>query len=410
MKTTWKRNLIILSFAQLLTMMGFSAYHPSIPFYIQQLGGFGYEEAAAWNAMFQGGSAIAMAIASPIWGTVSDRYGRKLMLVRATGAGAILALVMAFVQTPGQLVAVRIVQGALCGTVSAAMVLVSTQTPDEHLGTALGVMQTVQFLGNAIGPLVGGLVADSLGYRSVFPVSSVMMAISFLSVAFLVKEKFVRPARVASKERRFAGIGVLWHGNIPSLLFTLWTMSFALSVVGTILSLYIKSLSPDEPYIATLAGSVLSVSALASALAAFGVGRLGDKYGQKRTLMICGLGAAIMYVPQAFVTTPIQLLWIKAIEGLFVGGMMPTANALLAHSTPSARRGTVFGFSNSVTASGRAIGPILGAAVASSLGMSRVFLVTAGVYLISVLAVALLVRPKTAELLTEGTGAPAASS
>ena len=84
----WKRNLIVLCFAQSITLLGFSAYLPFIPYFVQDLGVRDYARATAWMAFFDSGSALAMMVFAPIWGTLADRYGRKLMLVRATAAGA----------------------------------------------------------------------------------------------------------------------------------------------------------------------------------------------------------------------------------------------------------------------------------------------------------------------------------
>jgi MFS family permease len=134
---------------------------------------------------------------APIWGSLADRYGRRVMLIRATLAGSVIAFLMGLAASPQQLVLLRILQGGLCGTVAAAVTLVSTSTPDENLGTALGVMQTSQFVGQAMGPVIGGVLADAFGYRAVFPISSLLMAISLLLVVFLVREKFEAPARSA---------------------------------------------------------------------------------------------------------------------------------------------------------------------------------------------------------------------
>ncbi len=179
----WKLNVLVVCFAQLLTLVGFSTYLPFMPYYIMDLGAGSYQEAAKWQALFETGSAMAMMLASPLWGALADRFGRKVMLMRATFFVALLAFGMSLVQTPMQLVIIRTLQGAFCGTVSAAMVMVATQTPDEHLGVALGLMQTTQYIGHAIGPLVGGTLGDTLGYRSVFPISAGMMAIALLMIA-----------------------------------------------------------------------------------------------------------------------------------------------------------------------------------------------------------------------------------
>ena len=101
-----------------------------------------------------------------------------------------------------QLTIIRVVQGALCGTVSAAMTMVATGTPEEHLGSSMGLMQMVQFSSGAIGPVLGGLAADALGYRAVFPVSSVLMAIAVVLLVALVRERFVPPQAPAAHGSR----------------------------------------------------------------------------------------------------------------------------------------------------------------------------------------------------------------
>ena len=400
----WKRNLIVLSIAQLLTMTAFQSYMPFIAYYVQELGASSYEAAMTWMAVFQSGAAFAMMLMAPIWGSLADRYGRRMMLIRATMAGSAIAFLMGLAVSPQQLVLLRILQGGLCGTVAAAVTLVSTSTPDEHLGTALGVMQTSQFVGQAMGPVVGGVLADALGYRAVFPIAGVLMAVALLLVTTLVKEKFEAPAKNPDRQRVSwrQGLQGMLNRSTVVLLISLGSISFALMVLSPILSLYVKSLSVDQSRIATLAGMVLSVSALTSSVAALLLGRLGDKVGQKAVLLGCAIGMAVIHIPQAFVTTPLQLLVLRAIQGIFMGGTMPTANALLARSTSSERRGTVFGLSTSIQAGGRSAAPLIGAGVANVWGMSQVFLVTAGIFaMVSVLVGTMVHTPRPREAMAQ---------
>ena len=391
----WKRNLIVLCFAQSITLLGFSAYLPFIPYFVQDLGVRDYARATAWMAFFDSGSALAMMVFAPIWGTLADRYGRKLMLVRATAAGAALAFLMGLARSPLQLIILRILQGAFCGTVSAANTLVATETPEESLGQWLGIMQTTQFVGQAAGPLMGGLLADVLGYRAVFPISSALMVIALLSIALLVREQSMPRAarrgrlRLTLSRRSLAEVAT---GNTMVLLLALACNSFAVAVLSPVLSLYIKSLSADSAHLGTLAGSIIAVSALTSSISALFLGRLGDRYGRKRVLLSCVIGAALIYAPQALATNAMQLLVLRAIQGVFMGGIIPTGNALLAQSTPHDRRGTVFGLATSAGAGGRALGPILGAAVANTWGMASTFWVTASIFGLIAALVAGLVR------------------
>jgi MFS transporter, DHA1 family, multidrug resistance protein len=414
----WKRNLFVLCAAQLLTLIGFSAYLSFIPFYVQELGASSFAEATSWLAAFQTGGGIAMMLAAPLWGSLADRYGRKMMLVRATAAGCILAFLMGSVQNPMQLTVLRILQGVFCGTVSAAITIVATQTPEEHFGFGMGLIQTVQFLAQALGPVCGGIAADALGYRAVFPVSSALMAIALLLIATLVKERFVAPepqAKVLHSKPKLHMPEVLTRSN-GALLLSLGAISFAMAVLSPIMSLYVKSLDPGEPHLATLAGAVVSVTAITSALAAIAVGRLADKLGQKAILLVCTIGVAVMHLPQALVSNAIQLILLRSIRGIFTGGMMPTANALLAKSTLSSKRGTIFGLATSVQSGGGALGPVVGATVANAWGMPSVFLVTAATFGVVAALVATMVHPRpvvdgeasAAPMMSaEGVGAPA---
>lgn len=392
----WKRNLIVLCFVQVVTMVGFSGFHPFVAFYLLDLGVATTAEAATWLAIFNSGAAMSMMVASPIWGSLADRHGRRVMVLRATAAGCLFTFLMGLAQSPGQLIALRIVQGLFSGTVVAAITLVATETPEEYMGRSLGMMQTAQFVGQSIGPLVGGVAADALGYRNVFFVSSSLMLCSVLTTLFLVRERRrpVRAAAPANRKERVKGgaLAAIANRNTMALVLTLAGNSFAIAVLSPVLALYIRDLIGDVPNLSTLAGTVMSVTAFSSSISAVVLGRLADRIGQKRILVACVAGVALIHVPQAFVNHPSQLIVLRSLQGLFMGGIMPTANALLAHSTLVARRGAVYGFSHSAQAGGRALGPALGAAVANTWGMASSFLVTAGIFGVMSLLVGLFVR------------------
>ena len=384
MRKLWVRNLVALCAAQLLTLIGFSSYLPFIPFFVQELGVEGYEAAVAWSAAFSSGAAFSMMVFQPIWGALADRVGRVAMLVRATVAGAVLAFAMGLAQTPGVLLLLRVLQGVFCGTVPAALTLVAAETPDDNMGFALGMMQTAQFVGNAVGPLVGGLVSDKYGSRTVFWVSSVLMVISVAGILLLVRESHQPEprARAISLRPMFAGMRQVLRGSSLALLAALASVSFGAAVVSPILSLYVQSLAPEAPNIATVAGAVTASVSVTSSMAAFVLGRVGDRVGQRKVLIICLMGSAVLFFPQATVTNPYTLLLVRALQGAFMGGVMPAGNALLARMTPPERRGSVFGVASSLEAGGRAVGPLVGAAVAGAWTMGASFVVAGLVFLV----------------------------
>jgi DHA1 family multidrug resistance protein-like MFS transporter len=212
--------------------------------------------------------------------------------------------------------------------------------------------------------------------------SAATIGVALLLVVGVVQERFTPPTDPertgVGARRRLAG---MLTGTTLVLLLTLGALRFGMAVLTPVLSLFVKSLTPDHSRVATLAGATLSVTALTSSAAALAAGRLGDRLGLKRVLLVCSFGVAAAYAAQSLAQTTTQLLLMRAVQGVFVGGTMPMATALLARSTPSSRRGAVFGVSNSVTSGARALGPIVGAAVANVWGMRSVFLTTSAIVL-----------------------------
>lgn len=401
----WQRNLIGLCVAQLVTLIGFSTYLPLIPYYVMELGVGTEEQARAWQAGFDSSSAFAMMISAPIWGALADRYGRRVMLLRATAAGAALAFCFSLATSPTQLVVIRTLQGVFCGTVGASMTLVATETPEEHLGFALGVMQMIQFAGTAVGPLVGGVTADLFGYRTVFPLAASLIAIALVLILVVVRERHFEPVQREPRDargepplrERVKALLKAFAGPAAIMILILGALRFAMMVLSPVLALYVKSLEPDAENIATLAGATFSAAAITSALAALWIGRQGDRFGQRRVLLVCVVMMAVLYVPQAWVHRAWQLLILRAVLGIFMGGSMPTANALMARNVDPARRGTMFGVSSSVQAGGRALGPIVGAAVANAWGTASVFYVTGAFFGVIALMLGALVKPTHAD-------------
>jgi DHA1 family multidrug resistance protein-like MFS transporter len=391
----WKRNLYAICGAQLLTLIGFSSYGSFLPYYLQTFTSFSDTEAMNWTAGFQTAGMLAMMFAAPIWGGLADRYGRKIMLIRSTAAAMVLVFLMSLVHTPGQMLVLRVAQGIMCGTVSAAMTLVATGTPEASLGRSLGMLQMTQFVANAVGPFLGGLAADAFGYRAVFPGAAGLMALSTVTIIFLIRETRDAKAPQPARPRARLGVGTILQlvgANSLLLVGSLAGTSFANSVLNPVIPMYVKALAPDSPHLATLSGSLTSITAVSAALAAVGIGWVGDRFGQKRTLVVSMTGVALLAIPQAFVATAGQLMIWRGIHGIFMGGIMPTANALLARSAPADRRGAVLGFSSGAQAGGNALGPTVGAGVADAFGMPASFLATSAVFAVLTTLVGIFVR------------------
>ena len=395
----WKRTFWTLCGVQAAAMLAFGMATPFLPLYVQSLGVPDPRDAARWAGGMWAGGMLVMAAMAPVWGTLADRHGRKSMVTRALYGGGLVVAIMGLARSPEQLLVLRLLQGAFSGTVSATRTLVSSVAPPAQLGYVLGTMQTAGYLGNTAGPLIGGFVADRVGFGPTFMATGVILLLTGLIAMPLVRENFRRPAVTEGDTRSFGAAVrlVMQSPGLPALIGTLFFVQAGMAAVQPVLPLFVGELIHSEEGVATVAGLMLGVAAATGAVAAGVAGRVGDRLGHARVVAACSLLAALLYLPQALVTEPWQLLVLRAAQGTFTGGLIPGVMAVIAVRTPVARRGLVFGLTATATALGNAFGPIAGATAASLFGLRGAFVVTAVVLGVAGVWVALsLQRPSAA--------------
>ena len=372
----WQRTLGALWLAQTLTIIGFSLRTPFLPFFVAELGARNLETQVLWAGAINAGGAAVMAITAPLWGALADRYGRKLMVLRAMVAGSLTIGLMALATSPWQLFVLRLVEGGFTGTVTASTTLAASTVPRERLGFGLGLMQMAVFSGSAVGPLIGGVLADQIGYRATFVLAGSLLLVSALLVAFLVEERFEPPSRRAGHGETG---GEIWRLLLaPALLgivVSLFALRAASMALQPIVPLLVAQLARGSSAVNSLAGLAMGVSGMTSAVASVGLGRLSDRIGQRPLLIASGALAAATFLPLGLTTQVWQVIVLQALFGIASGGMLPTANALVARLTPEGRRGTIYGFTTTASSLGAFVGPLVGTALAAALGLHAPFLV-----------------------------------
>jgi MFS transporter, DHA1 family, multidrug resistance protein len=396
MSISWRRNLYALWLAQTLAIVGFSLRTPFLPFYIKDLGADTFASQAMWAGVINGGGAAVMAISAPIWGIVADRYGRKPMVLRAMLAGSVTIGLMSLASNPWHLLGLRFLEGAFTGSATASMTLVASTTPRERMGFSLGMMQMAIFSGASIGPLFGGLLADQIGFRATFLVASAMLATGAAIVLTQVRERFTRPARgggVDDVENRVRLSTLLLGSAMLAMIGVMFVLRTASSAIQPIMPLYVEHVAHSASPVATLSGITLGIAGLTSAVAAVVLGRLADRIGQRKILIASALGVGLLYLPLAIAQSPAQLIVLQACFGVAAGGVLPTANAIVANLTPAQRRGAVYGFTAAATAVGGFIGPIGGAALAAAIDIRYVFVMSGLLMLAAALWVIHAIRP-----------------
>ena len=367
--------------AEFIAIAGFATSNPIIPLFIKELGVTQTAALNLWTGFVNVGASLSMAIFAPIWGALADSYGRKLMLLRAMIGGTVLVGLMTFVQAPWQILALRTMQGMITGTVAAATVLTAATVPAAEIGYRLGLMQMAVYLGNSLGPLLGGSIHFVAGSRANFLITSCLLALAAFIILRFVKEDFTPKPRTASfLKNAIPDFSPLFR--IPALLplmGAIFAVQFANSVVGSMLTLFVRQLAGDSRSLGLVSGLIQGVGALSGALAAGFIGKSSGRIGYGRTLVLCLTGAFIFYLPQGLATAPWQLLLLRFGSGFFLGGTMPSINALIATLCSKDKQGSTYGLSASISSAGMALGPAVGATVATLAGYPAVFFVTSGV-------------------------------
>ncbi|KEY60945.1 multidrug efflux MFS transporter [Serratia sp. DD3] len=385
----WKLNLISVWFGCFFTGMAMSQILPFLPLYVEQLGVDGHESLSIWSGLVFSGTFLVSAIVSPWWGSLADRRGRKLMLLRASLGMATLIALQGLVSNVYQLFALRALMGLTSGYIPNAMALIASQIPRNKSGWALGTLSTGPISGVIVGPLLGGLMADHLGLRVVFFVTAVMMFVSFLVTLFLIKENHT----VIKKADQPSGAALFRSLPYPGVIITLFVstmmVQLANSSISPILTLFIRDLTLTDykDNIAFVSGMIAAIPGVAALISAPRLGRLGDRIGTARILAMALAFTALLFAIMTWVQTPIQLGILRFLLGFADGALMPAIQVLLLRYSPSQATGRIFGYNQSFMYLGNVVGPLIGSSVSAMMGFRWVFIVTAILVLINFILV-----------------------
>jgi len=372
----WRRNLVVCMFGSFTTIVAMTLLLPFLPLYVEQLG---VRDAAAivrWSGAAYGATFFSAALVAPLWGRLADRYGRKLMLIRASLGMAVAMALIGLAQDVWQLVGLRLLAGLLGGYASGSTVLIATQTPKERSGWALGTLSSAIMAGSLVGPLVGGVLPPLIGIRWTFFGAGAVIFVAFLCTLFLVREERL-PVRATVHARPAGGwAGVPDKRPVTAMLLTGMLLMLANMSIEPIITVYVAQLVAEPARVTVMAGFVMSAAALGSILSASRLGKLADRVGHWNVIIGCLAISAVLLVPQAFVSSGWQLVGLRFLMGLSLGGLLPCIASVIRHSVPEGSAGTMLGYSISAQYTGQVAGPLLGGFVGGHFGMPTVFLAT----------------------------------
>lgn len=388
----WKRNLTVVWLGCFLTGAAFSLVMPFLPLYVEQLGVTGHSELNMWSGLVFSITFLFSAIASPLWGGLADRKGRKIMLLRSALGMGIVMLLMGLAQNIWQFLILRALLGLLGGFIPNANALIATQIPRHKSGWALGTLSTGGVSGALLGPLAGGFLADNYGLRPVFFMTAAVLFICFMLTLFFIRENFTP---VSKKEMLHVKevFGSLKNRELVlSLFVTTLIIQVATGSIAPILTLYVRDLAGDISNIAFISGMIASVPGVAALMCAPRLGKLGDRIGPEKILIAALIISVLLLIPMSFVQTPLQLGILRFLLGAADGALLPAVQTLLVYNSSNQIAGRIFSYNQSFRDIGNVTGPLIGAAVSANYGFRAVFCVTALVVLINAVYTGLSLR------------------
>jgi DHA1 family multidrug resistance protein-like MFS transporter len=378
----WKTNLAVIWVSQLLSIAGFLFALPFGPYYIQELGVHDPSRIKFWVALFGAAPPLSLAIFSPLWGMLADRYGRRLMLLRANFGAAIVLGAMSMVHSVEALIFLRLLQGALSGTMVAAQAMVAAYTPERHSGMALGSLSAAVYSGSMVGTFLGGMLAEYLGYRPVFLVSAILLLLAGFLIFWGAREDFSRPqagppARGTKPKRAFTDLRHVWP-----ILLLLGAMSFARQFETTFFPLLIQQMLGTLQGAALWTGALSATAAGAGFLAGIVFGRLADLFRPPRIAQMAAVSAGLFMIFHGLAPTFLFVGAARFGMTFCAGGLDPIFQSWLARETPPEKRGAVFGWSATARSAGWFIAPLMSGLVAAGYGIRAIYFVGAFLYIL----------------------------
>ncbi|TQR31910.1 MFS transporter [Campylobacter sp. MIT 99-7217] len=377
---TFNKTLFILWFGVFTTSMGLSQLAPILPIYIRELGVSEYDQIAFYSGLSFGILSFFMAFFAPIWGMLTNKFGCKIMLLRASLGLSVLTFLLAFVQNVEQIIILRALTGILSGFVSTAVIFVALITPKDKAAQALATLSTASVSGNLIGPLFGGLVFEFIGSRGSFIFIAFLTFCSFLTILFFINEKKITQTKDLKKLK--------FKENIV-LILILFALTFIIQAgfnsVMPIMTLFVEQIHHSDTYIAFYTGLVVAASGLSNLAFATKIGKIADIKGADKIIVISLIFCGIIFYLQSLATNIYILILLRLLLGIALGGLTPCISALFKKNVSPARLGLVFGFNQSAFAMGNFIGSVGGGYLTAKFNIETLFSFVALVFICSAL-------------------------
>jgi MFS transporter, DHA1 family, multidrug resistance protein len=356
---SWRKNLFAVTAATFIGFTGFTLVMPFLPLYFQQLGVNDIGEIALWSGLSLGVTPAITALMSPLWGRLADRIGRKIMIERSLLSFVIVMTAMAFVTKAWHVFALRAIQGLFAGYGALALAMATDAAPRDRTAFAIGTVQTAQRIGPALGPVIGGTVAQIVGLRQAFFVTALFYLVALVLVLVLYREAPVHASPEPGRPHRISFRNVLAFENFILLIVVVFGLQFVDRSFGPVLPLYIAELGTPLEAVPILSGIVFSISAGCGAIGNHLCRAFLSRASTRAVIAGSASVAALGIAAYALAGGTGVLLMSTPLFGLAIGVATTAAYTSAAAVIPPAARGTGFGLLSTGSLAGLAISPVV---------------------------------------------------
>lgn len=395
---SWKRALLVLWIVQFLTTLAMNLGLTFVPFFLAEdphLHVTDPHDLVLYTSLILAGPFFTTILATPLWGWVADRSGRKRQVVRAAFGLGLTQILMALARTPEQLVAIRLLQGMISGVLAACLGLMAAMAPEDRRGRAIATLQSAIPAGQIFGPVFGGFLASAIGYRPVYWVlGSLVLLTGLLALALVREEGFVprqgrgnpfvelwAAMRHSARDRTLrSAFAILLLGQVA------WTTSQVVSAIyaGKVITAWAAARGIAPSFFTSglgFAAVAMTVTGLSNFLMSLWWGRAFDR-GQRFLTPMGASVVAVSLLTLAFWPPWWLVLGARVGMGGGLGGAGTLQLATISARTPAASRGQFMGLATSMTHVGNLVGFVAGGALARFWGESGNFALSAALYVV----------------------------
>lgn len=362
MKTQWIKYLFLVGLSQFFSAAAFSSAYTFMPFYFKKIG-VPQDRLSWYVALFVSLGTLSFALASPAWGVLADKYGRKLMLLRANFVAALLMPLLGLITDPWLVIIHRVALGAFTGTVPAAQTLMLGMIPDNRRTFVLGVLSSCFFSGLMLGQFGGGDLVARMGFEWTFVICGIILAAAGAMV-LPVKENFVRPEPVKKVQNGRKDLFQMFRfGKIWYLMILCICMTASRDLDGAFIPVLVDKIMNDNTRALRWSGYIFGCCSGVAIIMGTVIGWIADRSKMLNVLLILTGLSVLLRIPQIFTNSVTALLIYRCMLAAAACGIEPLLNSWLAAAVPAKDHGRFFGIAGTFRGLGWSISSLMGGGV-----------------------------------------------